>query len=241
MIDCFPEALARYRGDHTIVAVDVFRSTTTVLTALALGRRCFPVPTLEAAVELSARMPDALLTGELGGHMPYGFALDNSPAALTDRSDVERPLILLSTSGTRVICGAQPQQVVYAACLRNHRAQVEVLAAHHPRVALVGAGARGEFREEDALCCAWIAAALVGRGYQVEGRYTQSLIDRWRNAPVGAVAEGSSAQFLREIGCDRDIAFVLDHVDDLRATARLVNGELALMPTPDPVPAAGPQ
>lgn len=239
VIDCFPESLSRYRDGYTIVAVDVFRATTTALTALVLGRRCFPVPTLEAAVALAERMPGALLAGELGGYTPYGFSLDNSPAALADRSDVERPLILLSTAGTRVICGAQPQQAVYVACLRNHGAQAEHLAAHHPRVALVGAGARGEFREEDALCCAWIAAALVDRGYEVEGRYTESLIDRWRSAPVTAVAEGRSAEFLREIGCERDITFVLDHVDDVRAAARLVDGELALVPTSDEVPATG--
>ena len=28
------------------------------------------------------------------------------------------------------------------------------------RVAVIGAGSKGEFREEDQICCAWIAAGL---------------------------------------------------------------------------------
>src|SRR5215216_6897914 len=103
-IDCFAESLMRYRAGYVaIVAVDVIRATTTAVTGVALNRRCFPVPSLEAAVPLAARLDNPLLVGELGGNMPYGFDLNNSPAALAERDDVGRPMILLSTSGTRLL------------------------------------------------------------------------------------------------------------------------------------------
>src|SRR5919199_845257 len=108
-IDCFPESLLRYRDGYAIVAVDVIRATTTAVTGVALNRRCFPTPSLEAAVPLAARLDNPLLVGELGGNMPYGFDLTNSPAALALRSDVSRPMILLSTSGTKVLCQAQEE------------------------------------------------------------------------------------------------------------------------------------
>ena len=228
VIDCFPERLPLYGGEYTIVAVDVYRTTTTLVTGLSMGRRCLPVPTIEDAVDLGASIPGALLAGELGGSVPYGFELDNSPSALADRSDTDRPMILVSTSGTRLICGAQPGQVVYAACLRNHRAQAEQIAVRHPRVAVIGAGARGEFREEDALCCGWIARALVDRGYRAEDDNTRELIDRWGDAPVDEITRGRSPDFLRETGRAADIAFTLDHVDDIDAVARLADGELLL-------------
>src|SRR5215467_5440960 len=119
VIDCFPESVQTYRNGYAIVAVDVIRATTTALTAVALGRRCFPVPSLEAAVPLAARLTNPLLVGELGGSMPYGFDLNNSPADLEGRTDIHRPMILLATSATRVICGAEQWDAVYAARRRN--------------------------------------------------------------------------------------------------------------------------
>src|SRR5215467_12097734 len=177
VIDCFPESVQTYRNGYAIVAVDVIRATTTALTAVALGRRCFPVPSLEAAVPLAARLTNPLLVGELGGSMPYGFDLNNSPAALEARTDIHRPMIFLSTDGSRLMCGAQEWQAMYVACLRNYRAQITYLAEHHPTVAVIGAGSRRQFREEDQLCCAWIAEGLVAAGYEPQDARTASIIE----------------------------------------------------------------
>jgi 2-phosphosulfolactate phosphatase len=103
VIDCFPESLSLYQDGYAIVAIDVIRATTTAATAVALGRRCFPVPSLEAAVPLAARLTNPLLVGELGGNMPYGFDLNNSPAALEGRTDIHRPMFFLSTDGSRLM------------------------------------------------------------------------------------------------------------------------------------------
>src|SRR5215471_16194232 len=103
VIDCFPESVKIYHNGYAIVAVDVIRATTTAVTCVALGRKCFPVSSLEQAVPLAARLTNPLLVGELGGSMPYGFDLNNSPAELAIRTDIHRPMLLLSTSGTRLI------------------------------------------------------------------------------------------------------------------------------------------
>ena len=190
VIDCFPESLVSYRKGYAIVAVDVIRATTTAVTAVALGRRCFPVPSLEAAVPLAAKLTNPLLVGELGGSMPYGFDLNSSPVDLEARTDIHRPMIFLSTSGTRLICGAEESQAMYVACLRNYSAQIAHLAAHHPTVAVIGAGSRAQFREEDQLCCAWIAEGLVRAGYEPQDERTISIIEQWNGAPVSVIAEG---------------------------------------------------
>jgi 2-phosphosulfolactate phosphatase len=220
VIDCFPESLVRYRDGWTVVAVDVIRATTTAVTAVASGRPCYPAASLDAALALAAALENPLLVGELGGSMPFGFELDNSPAALAQRTDVERPMVLLSTTGTRLFCETGPRDAVYAACLRNRTAQVEQLIGRHERVAVIGAGARGEFREEDQLGCAWIAERLVQAGYEPAG-LTAELIDRWRGAPVDVIATGKSAEYLRRTSQLDDLEFILHHVDDLEATFRL--------------------
>lgn len=226
VIDCFPESVQAYRNGYAIVAVDIIRATTTALTAVTLGRRCFPVPSLEVAVPLAARLTNPLLVGELGGSMPYGFDANNSPVDLESRTDIHRPMILLSTSGTRVICGAEDWQAMYVACLRNYSAQIAYLAAHHPIVAVIGAGARGEFREEDQLCCAWIAEGLLTAGYEPEDARTTAIIDQWNGVPIDAIANGASAQYLRNSGQSRDLDYILTHIDDLDQVYRFERGQI---------------
>ncbi len=226
VIDCFPENVQHYRDGYAIVAVDVIRTTTTAVTAVALGRKCFPVPSLEAAVPLAARLTNPLLVGELGGSMPYGFDLNNSPADLAARTDIHRPMILLTTSGTRVICGAQEWQAVYVTCLRNYRAQIVYLAEHHPTVAVIGAGSRAQFREEDQLCCAWIAEGLVAAGYEPQDARTAAIIAQWSGAPVDKITEGASADYLRNSGQVKDLEYILAHVDDLREIYRFERGQV---------------
>ena len=159
----------RYRLD-CVVGIDVIRATSTAITAVAAGRRCFPVPTIEAAVPLAARLENPLLAGELGGNMPFGFHRQNSPAEMDTRVDLDRPVILLSTSGTRLLCEAAARGLTYAACLRNARATAEHLIAEHESVLLLAGESRGEFREEDRLCCGRIAAAADRRGLRAAGR-----------------------------------------------------------------------
>lgn len=229
VIDCFPESVEKYRDTHSIVAVDVIRATTTAVTAVAQGRRCIPVPTIEAAAILSSRVPNALLAGELGGNTPYGFDMTNSPAEIAVRTDVERPMILLSTSGTRVICEAGTLPM-FAACLRNYRAQVAYLRDWDGPIAVIGAGARGEFREEDALCCAWIAEGLFDAGFQAEDATTTAIVKRWSDASLSAISEGKSAEYLRRTDQMRDLEFILDHVDDLQNAYQFINRELVRQP-----------
>lgn len=232
VIDVFHDSVDAYLDGHAVVAVDVIRSMTTAITAVTAGRRCFPVPSIEAALPLAARLTNPLLVGELGGNMPYGWHMNNSPAELAQRSDVSRPMILLSTSGTRLICEAQRARGVYAACLSNYRAQVAHLAGRFPKIALLGASTRGEFREEDQMCCAWIADGLVEAGYGPDDK-TAAMIERWRGAPANAFLGGKSTEYLKDTGQTRDLDFILSHIDSVAAVFRLEEGELVMVPTSD--------
>lgn len=209
-----------------VVVVDVIRSATTAVTAVARGRRCFPTRSIEASLPLAARLENPLLAGELGGAMPYGFDMQNSPAGIDRRADVERPVILLSTSGTRVMHEAAESHTVYAACLRNAAAQARHLAALDGSVLLVGAETRGEFREEDRLCCARIAGALVDAGHRVGDALSERIIERWGRAPDDAFVDGASAAYLRRTDQHDDLEFILGHVDDLDAVFEVSGEEL---------------
>lgn len=226
VIDFLPESAAAYGSGWATVAVDVMRATTTAVTIAATGRRCLPVPSVEAARVRAAELDDALLVGEMGGEMPEGFHLHNSPSAMEARNDLHRPAVLVSTSGTRLLHEARVADAVYAACLRNVTAQVRHLAAHHPRVAVIGAGTKGKFRDEDQFGCARIATGLADQGYELADTATAGVIERWRDARVDACCDGPSADYLRRTGQVEDLDFVVSRVDDVDGVFRLEDGEL---------------
>ncbi len=214
VIDSFPESAAHYQAGYAIVAVDVIRATTMAVTAVAGGRRCFPVSTVQEAFSLATRLDHPILAGELGGDIPTGFEMSNSPADLVLRTDIHRPLILLSSSGTQLIARARGADAVYLACFRNFSATART-AANHSRVAVIGAGSRGEFRKEDQMCCAWVAQQLIQDGYVAQNERTQEIVQRWKDCPPDTCANGNSAKYLRNSGQERDLDFILASIDDL--------------------------
>jgi len=233
VIDCFPESVERYADGWAVVAIDVIRATTVAITAVALGRRCFPVPSLQAAMRTARRLENPLLGGELGGIKPEGFEINNSPSEVAARTDVERPLVLVSTSGTQLIDNARACSALYLACFRNYGSVVRYLAGYYPRVAVIGAGSRAEFREEDQMCCAWIAQALMEEGYSAQNERTVEIVERWRDKPPSACTQGNSAAYLRRSGQTNDLDFTLTHVNDLDAAFIIKRDELVMVSSAD--------
>ena len=229
-IDCFHEHLAPVAADTAIVAVDVIRATTTAVTAAAIGWRVYPAGSIEASVRLAADLDRPILAGELGGVQPYGFDVQNSPTQMAELEESARPIILLSTSGTRLIAEAVRHGVTYACCLRNADAQAAYLAQQGRDVRILGADSRGEFREEDQLCAARIGRALAQAGYVLADRLTEDVIERFGEAGDDAFLEGASARYLRDTGQERDLAFVLEHVNDLDAVFVVDQGEVRAAP-----------
>jgi 2-phosphosulfolactate phosphatase len=87
VIDAFPESCLKYRETHAIVVIDVIRATTTAVTGVSQGRQIFPVKTTDEAFVLAEKLEKPILAGELGGNVPYGFDLTNSPVQMTARPD----------------------------------------------------------------------------------------------------------------------------------------------------------
>ena len=233
VIDCFPDCVWRYQEGWAIVAVDVIRATTTAVTAVLHGRRCIPVASLAHAMEHAACLHDPLLVGELGGNMPFGFDLNNSPAELARRSDVDRPIVLLATSGTPLIVNARGADAVYLGCFRNYAAVAGYVTGRHDRIAIVGAGSRGEFREEDQMACAWISERLIEAGYTSADSRTEKLVRCWSGAPAEACLVSNSVRYLRRTGQMADLEFILTHVNDLNAVGLMRYGDVVLVPITD--------
>lgn len=229
VVDCFQEGTFRYRNEYVIVVVDVMRATTTATTAVSLGRRVFPARTTDESFVIASTLDDPLLVGELGGNMPFGFDLNNSPAQIAARTDVHRPVVLVSSSGTVLLMSSAGSEAVFVACFRNYSAVARHIIGRYQRVAIVGAGTRGQFRREDQMCCAWVAEKLVKAGYRAETPQTREYIYRWSGVSPEEAATGRSAGYLRQSGQEEDLDFILTHIDDLDIVPSLINYELKVV------------
>jgi 2-phosphosulfolactate phosphatase len=229
-IDCLSESLKDYGKECTVVVVDVIRSITVAATIVKSGRRCFFAPSVEAALLLARRLDKPLLVGEVGGNMPYNFDLNNSPVEIERHKDVSRPAILVSSSGIPLLYSLRNCSSLYTACLRNYDVTINHLIKLNNSVKVLGSPTRGEFREEDKLCCAWVAAGLMKAGYTLEDDKTTELVNRWKDEPAKVCAEGNSAKYLRETGQARDLDFILTHVNDLNFALTVKNDEIVKTP-----------
>ena len=234
IIDCFPDSVERYWDDHAIIAIDVIRATTTATTALSLGRRVFPAKTSDEAFVIAEKLDCPLMVGEMGGNVPYGFDFTNSPvliSALATQplgflSDRHRPIVLLSSSGTRLTVNAARAPAVYLACARNYAAAAKYVGARHEKIAVIGAGTRGQFRREDQMVSAWVAEALMADGFEARDERTSELVQRWHGANAKEIGTGRSAEYLRRSGQLYDLEFIIHHINDLTIVPQLEDGEL---------------
>lgn len=223
VIDSLPRSGTRYRDRYAIVVVDVIRFSTTAATGVAFGRDIYPVSTTDDAIELAATLANPLLAGEQGGNVPYGFQLTNSPVQVSALSlvpsgaytDKKRPIILVSSSGTRLFANALGSSNVYIGCLRNLTALADYLAGNEERVAVLGAGTRGAFRREDQIGCAWIAERLAAKGFKYEDSETRGIVEEWHDCDLATIREGRSANYLMSTGQTHDLEYILHHIDDL--------------------------
>jgi phosphosulfolactate phosphohydrolase-like enzyme len=234
-VDALPDSAFRYLEFDAIVCIDVIVASTTVVTSVAQGRRTFPARSVEEAKALADLLTDPVLAGDVAGKQPDGFELGSGPAGVARRSDVHRPLVLVSAPGTQLIINSGGGPSVYVASFRNISATVDVVASRHHRVAVLGAGYGGEFRCEDQMAAAWITHRLMERGFESDDINTSDLVKRWAEADISLAGWGKSAEYLRRLGQREDLDFVLNRVDDLGLVCRYEDGEVRALDAPQAV------
>ncbi len=202
VIDCYPSSVGRYMGDHAIVAVDVVRATTMVVSAVASGRRCILASDVAEAFALHAGLGSAILAGEVRGTMPRGFDMNNSPAELEARDDPERALIVLSDirdrADARVRRCAPPRPGSLLPQLGCGSAQPRVLSRSHRDRS--GPGAATSSARKTRCAAPGSPSASCRLAIDPRGRRRIELIERWKGAPAEACDVSNSVAYLRRTG-----------------------------------------
>ena len=148
----------------TVVVLDVFMATTTLLAILENGARdVYPAESLEEAGEIRARLgPENVLRGgeqdaaRIDGYDHGPFPEEYAPEVVRDKD-----VIFVTTNGTRAIADAAPAERVLLGCLRNAPAVArELEESGTDSVYLVCAGSAGRFTVEDFLGAATILSRM---------------------------------------------------------------------------------
>jgi len=226
IIDCFPESAQRYKQGYAIVIVDVLRASTTIVSALYKGFRVFPVQTTDEAFILASALKNPLLVGELGGNVPFGFDMTNSPVEIANSNDIERPIIFISSSGSQLMRNSIGADAIYISSFRNFSAVANFAGGLHERIAIIGAGTRGQFRREDLMGCAWLGEMLLKKGFEAGNPLTAGYLLRWKGHAAEVIRDGRSAEYLRKTEQVKDLNFTIEHIDDLEIVPSLIDGEI---------------
>lgn len=204
--------IAAKRGD-VIVAIDVLRCSSTIVTALANGAKAvIPVKSVREARSLSRRR-GAILAGERNGLRPAGFELGNSPLEYRQEKVQGRVIVLTTTSGTKaIVLGRKAREVLVGSFLNlsataNHAGKTA--RSSRCGISLVTAGTRGRFSLEDFLCAGALSRSLAKEGASLDDGCISAAraYGDSRSDLHSAMREGVHAKYLESIGLGGDVGY----------------------------------
>ncbi|NLM42009.1 MAG: 2-phosphosulfolactate phosphatase [Firmicutes bacterium] len=193
----------------TCVVIDVFRFTTTVLTALEAGMERFcPVEGVEEALNLKRANPKLLLAGERNALKIPGFDFGNSPLEHYGRAYAGGELIFSTTNGTKAVQSAKGAEEVVLACLRSAPAVAAYLAEQGRDVVFLPAGLEGRFSLEDTWCAGCITGLLAPEEL---GDGAQAAVLLYEHTPPEELANSAHGRRLQALGLWADLHFCLEY------------------------------
>jgi 2-phosphosulfolactate phosphatase len=154
-------ALKNRKLDDTLCVVfDVFRATSSLVTALANGAEALiPVGEIPEALALKEKTPGVLLAGErdgfrIGAALTGGtdFDLGNSPREFTKEKVAGKTIIMTTTNGTRALRSCAHARMVLIGSFLNLQATADFVLRMSPEnLLLICSGTHEQTAYEDAL------------------------------------------------------------------------------------------
>lgn len=218
---CFTPALAEFiqtRENAIVVAVDILRATTSIVSAIANGAKSvIPVSSIEKAMELKKNgFPVAAeRNGSILSFADYG----NSAFDFKDGQVKGEKLIFSTTNGTVAINqGAEIGEVVIGA-FSNMSAIVNWLGRQDKNVVILCSGWKNTFCLEDTI----FAGALIQKlqqqkAYHIHCDSSEAAVDLWNVARADLINYHQKAihrERLRKLGVDDvlEFSFTMDTCD----------------------------
>ncbi len=152
-----------------VIVIDVIRAFTVAAYAFAGGiQKLWLVRTVEEALELRTREPEALLAGEIGGRLIPGFDFNNSPTLIAAADVRNRVIIQRTGAGTQGAVAAANAAQILLCSLTNARATAtyarQLASSSNTTITLLPTATYDKEEDdwnEDELCADYIEALLT--------------------------------------------------------------------------------
>jgi 2-phosphosulfolactate phosphatase len=217
----------------SVLVIDVLRSSSTIVTALAAGaREVIPVLSPAEAGKLAGRAERgiSLLCGEREGRKIDGFDLGNSPMEYTPQKVGGRILIFASTNGSPAILRARVAEHVYVGGFNNFGAVVKRLVDDQLPVVIICAGKLEQFAIEDFVCGGKFVNALESRSKRAldlsDGARAAGVLHRHFDGSIPTLLHTSNhGRYLATLGCEADIDYCA-RVDTHSVVPMFIEGKI---------------
>jgi 2-phosphosulfolactate phosphatase len=200
-----------------VLVIDVLRSTTSIVAALANGARAVvPAASADDALRLAQNLErgNVLLAGERGSLRIEGFALGNSPLEMSHDAVAGKTIVMSTTNGTPAMVASESGNPVLIAAITNFSAVVARAREEFERsgeIIILCSGRKHMFSLEDAYVAGRFAAALIPGRERRSAELNDAAIatfelarhygERWRRAVLASAA----ARDLKQLGFKKDI------------------------------------
>ncbi|RNC29491.1 MAG: putative 2-phosphosulfolactate phosphatase [Candidatus Dichloromethanomonas elyunquensis] len=220
-------------SDRIAVVIDVFRATSTMVTALANGcQAIIPVLSTEEAIERRISEPGSLLGGERKALRIEGFDLGNSPFDYTPEKVGGKKVIMTTTNGTRAIQAVADACKVYIASFLNvesiAHAIFRFIEVHKDirGIAIACSGSEDRFDIPDIVCAGMLIEALGGEMQTNDlGLAAQMLYNIAKADPLEILRKTEHGKLLVSLGFEKDMVYC-STANILPIVPILENGEI---------------
>ena len=156
------EVKDRDLSDTVCIVLDIFRATSSMVTAFANGcQGIFPVLTVEEAHQVARGMDSPLLAGERQSVRIEGFDLGNSPYEFSREKVQGKKIVMTTSNGTVAIRAVAHAYLSFIGAFLNAGAVCRQAAAYNKDILIVCAGTDRLFSLEDSLCAGLLTELLV--------------------------------------------------------------------------------
>lgn len=200
----------------TCIVVDVFRATTSIVTAMANGCNCvMPVLSVNDALLLARKKAGALLAGERQSIKIEGFDLGNSPFDFSETSVRGKEVIMTTTNGTTAIKATAGAVRTLIGAFVNAGAVCRAAKQYGQDVLIVCAGTDGLFSLEDSLCAGLLTEILYREALPPAALLTDAasgallMYGQAKASLAASSATGRNGSRLQALGRKEDIDYCL--------------------------------
>ncbi|WP_418792471.1 2-phosphosulfolactate phosphatase [Phosphitispora sp. TUW77] len=163
IIPTLKEVKAQKIYGKTVIVLDIFRCSSTIVTALANGcAEIIPAVTLQEAKSILEKkhQKNILVAGEIRGLKCKNFKNGNSPLEFQEPLVKDKIIILTTTNGTKAIKYCKPAKQVLIGSFLNVDAVCSRALGYQKDIIIVCAGSEGKIALEDVLAAGYHVSVL---------------------------------------------------------------------------------